>query len=238
MGKSERETTSVDLQKVASVNPPPAKIWSGSVNAGGNIQTGNTDRRGVTFDAQVTRRTDRDRLFLHYLFNYAQEKGDTTTRNQYGEVEYDYFFTKHLYGLAAVNLLNDKFSDYRLRTIAGLGMGYQFWDDPVKALAFEAGLSYQDNDYYEGDVNFLTARLGGRIRYKLFDFIVFSDQLLVLPSIGQGGEYTFRNEAALTAPLGARWALKLANIVDYNSNPQPSFDRANIQYLLTLGFSF
>ena len=236
---AERETTSVDLLKVASVNPPPPKKWSGSLNVGGNIQTGNTDRKGLIVDALAIRKTDQDKIFLHYLFNYAQEKGETTSRNQYGEIEYDYFFTKHLYGLAAVSLLNDKFSDYRLRTIAGLGMGYQFWDDPVKALSFEAGLSYQNNDYYEGeDVGFLTARLGGRIRYKFFDFIVFSDQLLFYPSIGQGGDYTFRNEAALTAPLGARWALKLANIIDYNSNPPVGFDRANVQYLLTLGFSF
>ena len=236
---AEREATSVDLQKVASVNPPPPKQWSGSINIGGNMQTGNTDRKGLIVEALAVRKTDQDRLFLHYLFNYSQEKGETTSRNQYGEIEYDYFFTKRFYGLAAVSLLNDKFSGYRLRTIAGLGAGYQVWDDPVKALSFEAGLSYQNNDYYQGeDTGFLTARLGGRFRYKLFDFIVFSDSVFYYPSIGQGGEYTLRNEAALTAPLGARWALRLANIIDYNSNPQPTYERANIQYFLTLGFSF
>jgi len=240
VGKSgERETTSVDLAKVVSVNPPPPKKWSGSINAGGNIQTGNTDRKGVILEAQVTRKTDLDRIFFHYLFNYAEENGEMTARSQYGEMEYDYFFTKKWYALAAVSLLNDKFSNYRLRTIVGPGVGYQVWDDPVKALSFEAGLAYQVNDYYTGnDTSFLTARLGGKVRYKLFDFLVFSDYLLFYPSIGKGGEYTFRNEAALTAPLGARWSLKLANIIDYNSNPQPGFDRADVQYLLTLGFSF
>ena len=79
---AERETTSVDLTKVASVNPPPPKEWSGSINLGGNIQTGNTDRRGATVAAQAIRRTETDRLRLQYLFNYAQEKGETTTRNQ------------------------------------------------------------------------------------------------------------------------------------------------------------
>jgi len=244
VGKSgERETTSVDLAKVVSVNPPPPKKWSGSINAGGNIQTGNTDRKGVILEAQVTRKTDLDRIFFHYLFNYAEENGEMTARSQYGEMEYDYFFTKKWYALAAVSLLNDKFSNYRLRTIVGPGVGYQVWDDPVKALSFEAGLAYQVNDYYTGnDTSFLTARLGGKVRYKLFDFLVLSDSLLFYPSIGKGGEYTFRNEAALTVPLGgrwgARWSLKLANIIDYNSNPQPGFERADIQYLLTLGFAF
>ena len=43
---AERETTSIELPKIASVNPPPPKQWSGSINFGGNIQTGNTDRKG------------------------------------------------------------------------------------------------------------------------------------------------------------------------------------------------
>jgi len=240
VGKSgERETTSVDLAKVVSVNPPPPKKWTGNINVGGNIQSGNTERKGVILDAQVTRKTDLDRIFFRYLFNYAEENGKMTARNHYGEMEYDYFFTKHWYALAALSLLNDKFSDYRLRTIVGPGVGYQVWDDPVKALSFEAGLAYQANDYYKGkDTSFLTARLGGKFRYKLFDFLVFSESLLFYPSIGHGGDYTFRNEAALTAPLGARWSLKLANIIDYNSNPQPGFERTDVQYLLTLGFAF
>ena len=165
---AEREATSIELPKIASVNPPPPKIWSGSINLGGIIQTGNTDRKGATVAAQVVRRTENDRFRVQYLFNYAQEKGETTTRNKYGELEYDYFFTKNLYAYGAVELLNDKFKDYKLRTIGGLGMGYQIWDDPVKALSFEAGLSFQNNDYYEGkDNNFLTARLGGTFRYNL-----------------------------------------------------------------------
>jgi len=235
----ERETTSVALEKVASVNPPPPKEWSGSINVGGNIQTGNTDRKGIIVDAQATRKTDRDKIFLHYLFNYAQENGETTSRSQFGEGEYDYFFTKHFYAYGALSLLNDKFANYQLRTIVGPGVGYQAWDDPVKALSFEAGLSYQDNNYYQGkDQSFLTARLGLGFRYKIFDFVILSDRFMFYPSIGEGGQYTFRNEAALTAPLGARWTLKLANIIDYNSNPQPGFERADVQYLLTLGFSF
>jgi len=40
-----------------------------------------------------------------------------------------------------------------------------------------------------------------------------------IPTIGEGGDYFFRNEAALNVPLSSHWSLKLANIVDYNSNP-------------------
>jgi putative salt-induced outer membrane protein YdiY len=236
---AERETTSVEWPKVASINPPAPKQWSGNLNIGGNIQTGNTDRRGISVAAQALRKTDKDKLSLGYLFNYAEENGKMTARNQYGEASYGYFLTKQLYAYGAVELLNDKFKDYQLRTIVGPGLGYQVWDDPVKSLSFEAGLSYQNNNYYEGsDASFLTARLGGLFRYKLFDFVTFSDKLLFYPSIGQGGEYTFRNEAALTVPLSSRWALKLANIIDYASDPPAGVKKTDAQYILSLQVSF
>ncbi len=236
---AERETASVDLHKVTSVNPPPPKEWSGSINLGGNIQTGNTDRRGATVAAQAVRKTEKDRLRLQYLFNYAQEEGKTTTRNQYGEAEYDYFFTKQLYAYGAVELLNDKFKDYQLRTIVGPGIGYQIWDDPIKSLSFDAGLSYENISRYEGeDDSVLTARLGGAFRYKFFDFIVFSDRLLFYPSLGHGGDFILRNEAALTAPLGARWALRFANIIDYDSNPPETVKKTDVQWILSLQYAF
>jgi putative salt-induced outer membrane protein YdiY len=236
---AERETTSVDFQKVASVNPPPPKKWSGSINVGGNIQTGNTDRKGIIVDALAVRKTETDRLRFRYLFNYAEEDGNLTARNQYGEINYNYLFTKKFYGYAAVELLNDKFKDYRLRTIVGPGVGYLVWDDPLKFLSFEAGLAYQNNDFYQGeDKGFLTARLGGEFRYRIFDFLAFSERLLFYPSLGEGGQYILRNEAALTAPLGSGWALRLANIIDYDSNPPPGVDKTDVQYLLSLQFSF
>jgi len=236
---AEREATSVDLEKVASVNPPAPKRWSGSINVGGNIQSGNTSRKGIIVDALAVRKTDTDRLRFRYLFNYAEEDGHLTTRNHYGEINYNYLFTKKFYGYAAVELLNDKFKDYRLRTIVGPGVGYLVWDDPIKSLSFEAGLAYQNDDFYEGqDKGFLTARLGGEFRYKIFDFLVFSEKLLFYPSIGEGGQYVFRNEAALAAPLGSGWALRLANIIDYDSNPPADVKRTDVQYLLSLQFSF
>jgi putative salt-induced outer membrane protein YdiY len=236
---AERETASIELPKIASVNPPPRKEWSGSLTAGGNIQTGNTSRKGVSVAAELTRRTEVDRLRLRYLFNYAEEDHQMNTRNHYGDVHYSYFFTKQFYAYGSVEMLNDKFKDYKLRLIIGPGVGYQVWEDPVKSLSFEAGLSYQNNNYYEGkDDDFVTARLGLDFRYKILNFITFSDKLLFYPSLGQGGDYILRNEAALTAPMGARWALRLANIIDYDSNPPPRIGKTDVQWILGLQYSF
>ena len=55
-------------------------------------------------------------------------------------------FKKSLYGYLGVELLNDKFKDLNLRTTIGPGVGYQIWDDLIKLLSFEVGMSYMNRN--------------------------------------------------------------------------------------------
>jgi len=235
----DREATGVDWQKVAAINPPPQGVWTGSIAVGGNLQSGNTDRTGLSVAAGAERRTDRDRFGIGLLFNYTEEEDEITARNTYGNAKYDYFFTKKLYGYLSLEMLNDKFQDVRLRTILGPGLGYQIWDDPVKSLAFEAGASYFSDNLYDGaDDDYWAARLGLNFRYTFFNSIVFTDRLLYYPSMEKFSNYKLRNEAALSTPLGAGWALKLANILQYDNEPAAGIGKTDLQYILGIQYSF
>jgi len=244
----DRGATTVEIQSIASINPPPKELpkWHGSIAAGGYLQSGNTDRAGGSFSAEAVRRTENDRFKFRYLFNYAQENGETTARNNYGNIAYDYFFTKKFFGFVGIELLNDKFSDTKLRTFVGPGIGYQLWDDPVKSLLFDAGVSYFNWDRYQGqDTSGISARLGFDFRYNIFKWLSFTDRYVFYPTIGSGGIYFWRNEAALNVPLGeipslggGRWSLKLGNILDYNSDPAPGFKRLDVQWIGALQPSF
>ena len=235
----DRAAADVDWQKVAAINPPPQGLWTGSVAVGGNLQSGNTDRMGLSVAAGGERRTDRDRFSLGFLFNYGEEEGEITARNTYGNLKYDYFFTKKLYGYLSLELLNDKFQDVKLRTVVGPGIGYQIWDDPIKSLAFEAGASYYSNNRYTfEDDDYWAARLGLNFRYTFFKYIVFTDRFLYYPSLETFSNYTLRNEAALTTPLGVNWALKLANILQYDNNPAPGYGNTDVQWILGIQYSF
>jgi putative salt-induced outer membrane protein YdiY len=237
----------VEIQKIASINPPPKVLpkWHGNVAAGGYLQSGNLDRAGGSFNAEALRRTEDDRFKLHYIFNYAEEDDKVATRNHYGEIKYDYFFTKRFYGFVGTELLNDKFNDTKLKTFVGPGIGYQLWEDPGKFLLFETGLSYFNWDRYEGlDEHGISARLGFDFGYNIFKWLTFTDRYVLYPTIGEGGIYFWRNEAALTIPLGetpslgGQWSLKFANIIDYNSDPAPDFKRTDVQWTGSLQFSF
>lgn len=232
-----RASAGIDLKGVASVNPPPSMQWHGSVSLAGNLQTGNTDRSGLSFGAEAMRRGDRDRFSMRFLYNIAQENDEMTTRNAYGALQYDYFFSPRFYGYLGVELLNDKFKDLNLRTVVGPGVGYQVWDDPIKSLSLEAGIAYFSEDLRgQEDKRWITARLGANCRYKLADWLVFTDRLVLYPSLESISNYTLRNEAALLTAVGSGWSLKLANILDYVNKPPAgikstdSVSTAGLQY--------
>ena len=86
-----------------------------------------------------------------------------------------------------------------LRATVGPGVGYQIWDDDRKALSVEAGVSYFIEDLKTGeDEKYATGRVGANFRYKIFDTLVFNDNVIFYPSIENTKEYSLRNEAILS----------------------------------------
>ena len=234
----QRERTEVAWSKVESINPAPSK-WIGSVTVAGNLQTGNIHRNGASLIFDASKKTQKDRFSLGYQFNYAREDGDVTARNHYGFLKYDYFFTKRFFGYLGTELLSDTFRDLKLRVAVGPGVGYQVWDDAIKFLSVETGLSYIHETHETGNDNdFLSLRLGADFRYQLASFIVFSDRLLVYPRLDHIGRFILRNEAALSAPVGSGWALRFANILERDSNPASGAAKHDIQWVLGVQYSF
>ncbi len=229
------------IKKIITDKPssaPPGK-WKGGVTIGANLQSGNTDRASASVGAEATRRTEQHRFSLRFLFNYAEEDGELSARNTYGAFKYDYFFTKKLYGYSGIELLSDEFKDLNLRTVAGPGVGYQIWNNIVKSLLFESGVSYFSEDLDKGeDDHWVTARLAGNLTLTIFGPITFSDYLIVYPSLEDFGEYQLRNEASLLSPLASGWALKFANILESDSDPPAGVKKSDLNWILGLEYKF
>ena len=234
-----RTASGIALKNVTAINPPPVGKWTGSVSLSGNLQTGNTDRSGFSFGAEALRRGDADRFSMRFLYNIAQEDDQMSTRNAFGALQYDYFFTKRFYGYLGVELLNDKFKDLNLRTVVGPGVGYQVWDDPIKALSLEAGIAYFSEDLRnQDDKRWMTVRLAANYRYKLTEWLVFTDRLVLYPSLESMSDFTLRNEAALLTAVGAGWSLKLADILDYVNSPPPGIKSTDSVFTVGLQYAF
>lgn len=234
-----RNRVVIDVKNISMINPPPVSQWSGSVVAAGNYQTGNTDRSAFRLGADAVRRSDTDRFSVCFLYDISKEKETLSSRSFYGSLKYDYFFTKKFYGYLAVELLNDKFKDLNLRTIVGPGVGYQVWDEPRKALALEAGLTYFSEDLkIANDKHWVSARLAANYRYKITETIMFTNNFVLYPSLENISDFSLRNEAAIATSLGSGWSMKLANILEYDNAPAIGIKKTDSNFLLGLQYAF
>jgi putative salt-induced outer membrane protein YdiY len=233
-----RTATGIDLKSMATINPPPAGKWIGNASLGGSLESGNTENSGLSIGAAGVYRGDNDRFSMRFLYNIAQTDHTMDTRNAFGAAQYDYFLTKKFYIYPVnVSLYNDTFKNLTLRTIAGPGFGYQVWEDPVKALSLEAGISYFNIDLRgEGDQNWIVARLAANCRFKLTKWLEFTDRLVLFPSLKNSNDFLMRNEAALLTPICASWSLKIADTLEYVNNP--AVGKRKTDSLLTFGLQY
>jgi putative salt-induced outer membrane protein YdiY len=236
-----RGSTVVKWSGVEAINPSqvqPVK-WTGSITVGAGLSSGNSDIANVSVGGEAQRRTEDDRYSVRFLHNYAEEDDKITSRNTYGAAKYDYFFSQRLFGYLGFELLNDDFRDLNLRTVVGPGIGYQVWEDPVRSLLFEGGLSFFSEDREESeDDDWISGRLAVDLRYEFFDAVIFSDRATIYPSLSDFGEYQLRNEAALLSALSAAWSLKLSSILERDSSPPDDIEKNDWHWVLGLQYGF
>ncbi|MFV8835629.1 DUF481 domain-containing protein [Aquisalimonas sp.] len=121
---------------------------TGNISLGARVTDGNTRTQTYSGTADASVRSDVNRVRFNAEFNRTRDQGEDTVDNAAGGVRYDHFVTEALYLNSNVSLARDRFRDLRLRTTAGVGLGYQFFDTGTRTLSAEAGISYVNEDFY------------------------------------------------------------------------------------------
>jgi len=115
---------------IAKINPPPV-AWTGSIAASAIITRGNSKNQGVSASLNAARRSEIDRITFDAGYaSQRQEDPDTgeentTQRQVFAGLQYDYFFSKKIYGYANTRAERDAIALIDLRLLAGAGAGYQ-----------------------------------------------------------------------------------------------------------------
>jgi putative salt-induced outer membrane protein YdiY len=232
------KTVPFEWGQIKNINKPPGS-WTGNFAAGGTVQTGNVERTSISVGFDAKRDWEHDRLLLRFLHNYAEDTGSITARNTFGAIKFDHFFSENFFGGVSVELLKDEFKDLNLRAIIGIGPGYRIWNDDVKTLEVEVGVTYFSEDLDLGpDDQFISGRVGVNYSYQILENLVFRDYLLYYPSFEDPKEYRLRNEASLTSQLGQGWSLKISHIFDQNSDPSPGVEDKDQQFIFAIQYSF
>ena len=232
------------LADVESINPNRDR-WTGSVVVGGLISRGNTDTTSLNVSAEASRRTLKDRLSGSASYVYSRERdpddGDkTTTADNWSlGAKYDYFFTKKVYGVAAIRAEHDRIADLNLRLTPSLGVGYQWVESPDFNFNTEAGLAWVYEDYEGADADdHVAGRLAYHVDKKFNEKVSVRHNLEYLPSLEDGGDFNMLADAALRTSLTKTMFAELKVEWKYDATPAPDAAKNDQRFLLGVGWAF
>jgi putative salt-induced outer membrane protein YdiY len=233
------------IANLGAINPELGPRWSGAINVGAGLTTGNTNNRSVNATGEAVRRTEDDRFTAKASWIYGDQKiapgqHSLTDRRVSGFLEYDYFFTKKLYALATTEALADTPADLDLRFAAGAGLGYQWVEREDLSFSTEAGLSYLAEHYRSGapSTETVAARLASHFKAELTKGVDFLHDLTAFPGLERADDIFLTQDTRLRVSLTESMFTQLQWILDYDNTPSPGRERLDNRYLLSIGWSF
>lgn len=230
---------------IAKINPPPVQ-WTGSVSAGFTATGGNTKTMNSAVDISAQRRSDQDRLtFNAGYFSSRQEDPttgvtSTTKRYQYGSLQYDYFFSKDLYGYANTKLEKDAIALLDMRVTAGVGAGYQIFDAAAFALGLEAGVAYLSENYSGPTPSSDSG--AGRAAYHVTSQLSPSAKAFHnaewLRSFEDPDDQNAKADAGVRASLTGSMFAEAKVVWQWDATPAIGKGRQDTTYILSVGWTF
>jgi len=122
--------------------PEIPQRWSGTVESGLTMRSGNTDTTDYTFSSMLKRAGTRDILTLNFGAAYGEAQDVINTRRYRGSAKWQFYPRERLfwYGTASGERDDGRKLDYR--AVVGLGIGYDIIKSEQRSLSADIGLDY------------------------------------------------------------------------------------------------
>ena len=231
------------LADVKSINPKPpgpAVKISARANVGIDVKKGNTDTETYHFDGSFVARTEKNRYRAAFETDTEKSSGVKTVDSWLGSITYDHFLNQKWFMYANASFENDEFKDLNLRSILGVGSGYQFIETPLNKLSGEAGLSYANEDYeLNEDDSYAAGRLAFVFEKALFDervILFHNDEALI--NLEEAEDITIRTQTGFRFPFHKRFNLTLQYNWDWEKMPATGQEKTDERYLVALGYEY
>jgi putative salt-induced outer membrane protein YdiY len=237
------EPSVFNLADVKAINPtfrPPIKITA-RVNAGMELERGNSDTDDYEIDASFQARTKKSRYRLGGEYSEEKTEGNLTSKDWTVFANYNYFFTKKWFGYVRTKFEHDEFADLDLRSTLSAGPGYQIFESDELNLFLSAGPGYIDENFIVASDNSFGAMLW-ELNYdqyffdNLFQLFHQNDGYL---SLKDSSDWIINTRQGIRFPLYRGLTATLQYTYEYESKPSPdaSTDYDSTLNLL-LGYEF
>jgi putative salt-induced outer membrane protein len=215
---------------------PAAAEWSGQVEAGLVVSSGNTNTETANAKLKFENSLDDWRHTVGGAALYASDEiGQTANRwDVFGQSDYN--FSPQSFWFGAARYQEDEFSGFEYQTTASAGFGRRFIDSDVTKFSGTVGVGYsffETRDAFD-DAGVLIERgeSDSEVVFRgTLDFerrFTETTKLIDKFNVESGAENTFvQNELSLHVKINAVLALALGYSVRHNTDPPAGFSETD-----------
>lgn len=222
-------------------DPPPLLTQKGNVNVAAEDSTGNNNISKVDVNARSEMRFIESRHTLALRYQEEQLE-DTTARNMWRTgYQYDQFFTDQWFAAGNASYEEDEFKQIDQRTLAGVGMGYQFLETSYIDLLGKGTVNYVDEQFTYGQDRATPAFLWNmdfawRFNDKGMEFF---HRHAMLQAFENGEDFEITTSTGFKYPINGHFSSVIRFEYDYDNLPaQDAVDKEDQKWSIGLNYDW
>ncbi len=224
------EQVSLPRDELTGITPGRKReleFWSGNLNIGLSLQSGNTRQATLATSAELARRTPATSLQLDYLANYSEAEGVQSANNQRINGLYDIRLNRHWFlRPASLEYYRDRLANIAHKGTAAVGLGYYIFDRQSLEWAVAGGPGYQ-RTYFEtvepgqsDTTSTAAAVLQTSFKAGLTQRLKFIEAIGVTLTRQDAGLYSHHAVSTLEFEIKRHLDLNVSFVWDYLQNPK------------------
>ena len=214
--------------------------WSGQVEVGGALATGNTDTTEIYAAGDLGYEVGNWEADAYAEYAFSDSNGATTEKRVKAGLAGRYSFSSQLYAFGSVDWLDDSFSAYDYDIDVASGVGYRVYDSDDLSWSVEAGPA----------VRFSRLRAVGAtpgsdstdfIGYVGSDFSWAATDYLTITNVGTatvGSRIVLDDTTAAKAKIAEDWSLQLSFNVRYSTDQPVGFKKLDTRSRAAIVYEF
>jgi putative salt-induced outer membrane protein YdiY len=249
-GKDQEDDTELEneargLNDILYINPTPEESgrgyrYGGRANLAFTNTSGNSSNEILHLDGEIQKRA---RAYRYTLGGEANRNSDNHMRsvsNSRLYASYDSFYTKTDFLYIHGALENDRFKDIQLRSVAGVGYGYQIFETETTKLSLKGGPDLVSVDrYIAAAEDFLALGWHVDFNHKLSNYPV---EIFHVQDGFRGfdseGDIVLKTRTGMRIPLRQGFVATAQYNFDWEKNPAPDRHNSDRQLLIGIGYLY
>ena len=209
--------------------------WKGSIEAGFNKTTGNTDETGTLFQLDTARDGIATLQRINALHDRQKADGNLTRSRSLATYQLNRKLGDRVSVYGLIGWEKDRFAGYTRRFTESFGVGYQLLRTDTMSLSVDAGPAFRQVRYVDGgSESEMAARGSVAYRWDVLPTLTFTQDASAILD----GSKTFTSTTAFTTKLLGALSGRLSYYVIHEGDPIEDRKKTDTTMRLSLVYSY